>query len=285
MSDGGEPVAFVGRGVDLRGERFAPADGEERGEPVILLHGGGQTRHSWGRTARRIAGLGRVAVSLDARGHGDSQWDPEGDYSLAAFVADVVAVLEELGRPAVLVGASLGGITSLRVAGEHPDLVSGLVLVDVVVKVEPEGVKRITDFMTSAPDGYPSLDAVADAIAAYNPLRPRPQNVDGLRKNVRQWDDGRWHWHWDPAFMRIDNEPQRGFDQERLAAAARKIVCPTLIVRGAQSDVLSDAGVEDMISLIPHARVVEVAGAGHMVAGDDNDVFGNALQKFLEEVG
>jgi pimeloyl-ACP methyl ester carboxylesterase len=281
MRDGGDQVAFVGRAVDLQGERYAPVDGEERGDPVILLHGGGQTRHSWGKTARRVAGLGRAAIALDARGHGDSAWDPDGDYSLTAFVADVVAVLEELGRPAVLVGASLGGITSLCVAGEHPELVSGLVLVDVVVKVEPEGVKRITDFMTSAPDGYESLDAVADAIAAYNPLRPRPQNLDGLRKNVRLWDDGRWHWHWDPAFMRIDNEPQRGFDQERLAASARRITCPTLIVRGAQSDVLSDAGIEDMVSLIPHATVVEVAGAGHMVAGDDNDVFGNALEEFL----
>lgn len=285
MSDGGELVTFVGNGVDLRGERFAPPAGQEHGAPVVLLHGGGQTRHSWGRTARRVVGLRRVAISLDARGHGESQWDPEEDYSLAAFVADVVAVLEELGRPAVLVGASLGGITSLRVAGERPDLVSGLVLVDVVVKVEPEGVKRITDFMTSAPDGYASLDAVADAIAVYNPLRPRPKNLDGLRKNVRLRDDGRWHWHWDPAFMRIDNEPQRGFDQERLAAAARQIICPTLIVRGSQSDVLSDAGVEDMVSLIPHARVAEVPGAGHMVAGDDNDVFGDALQEFLEEVG
>lgn len=283
MREGGEPVAFAGSGVDLRGERFAPAE-EERGDPVVLLHGGGQTRHSWGRTARRVVGLGRVAISLDARGHGDSAWDPDGDYSLTAFVADVVAVLERLGRPAVLVGASLGGITSMCVAGERPELVSGLVLVDVVVKVEPEGVKRITDFMTSVPEGYESLGAVADAIAAYNPLRPRPRNLDGLRKNVRQGDDGRWHWHWDPAFMRIDNEPQRGFDQERLAASARKIVCPTLIVRGGRSDVLSDAGIEDMVGLIPHAEVVEVAGAGHMVAGDDNDVFGNALQDFLGRI-
>jgi pimeloyl-ACP methyl ester carboxylesterase len=284
MSDEGESIAFAGQGVELHGERYAP-DGGERGDPVVLLHGGGQTRHSWGRTARRVVGLGRAAIALDARGHGDSAWDPDGDYSLEAFVADVTGVLGELGRPAVLVGASLGGITSLCVAGEHPELVSGLVLVDVVVKVEPEGVKRITDFMTSAPDGYESLDAVADAIAAYNPNRPRRKNVDGLRKNVRMWDDGRWHWHWDPAFMHIDNEPQRGFDQKRLAAAAREIACPTLIVRGGESDVLSDDGIEDMVSLIPHARVVEVAGAGHMVAGDDNDVFGNALQGFLEEIG
>jgi pimeloyl-ACP methyl ester carboxylesterase len=135
--------------------------------------------------------------------------------------------------------------------------------------------------MTAAPEGFASLEEVADAIAAYNPLRRRPRNLDGLRKNVRQHSDGRWYWHWDPAFMRIDDEPQRHIDPERLRVAAAHVTIPTLLVRGVQSDVVSDAGLADMLQLIPHAQTVDVEAAGHMVAGDDNDVFADRLQAFL----
>ncbi len=269
---------FRAAGLRLSGERWG--DGE--GVPVVLLHGGGQTRHSWGRTASRLAEAGHSAYPLDARGHGDSEWDPERDYSLDAFAADLVAFLATLGRPAVLVGASLGGITALIVAGEHPELVA--VLVDVVIEVEPKGVDRIRDFMTANPYGFADLDEVADAIAAYNPLRKRPTNLDGLRKNVRQGADGRWRWHWDPAFMRIGDEPKRQIDPPRLERAAAKVQAPTLIVRGAHSDVVSDAGMADMLRRIPAAEVADVAAAGHMVAGDDNDVFATALEGFLARI-
>jgi non-heme chloroperoxidase len=248
---------------------------------VVLLHGGGQTRHSWARTAQRLADSERTAVALDARGHGDSQWDAGQDYSLEAFADDLVAFLETLGRRAVLVGASLGGITALTVAGKRPELVGGLVLVDVVVQIESAGVDRIRDFMRARPDGFGSLDEVADAIAAYNPLRRRSRNLDGLRKNVRRGADGRWRWHWDPAFMQIGDEPRRQSDPARLAAAAEHVTAPTLIVRGAQSDVVSDAGLADMLQRMPTAEVANVAAAGHMVAGDDNDVFASALEEFL----
>jgi non-heme chloroperoxidase len=270
---------FVGAGVRLAGERWA---GEEGRPSVVLLHGGGQTRHSWGRTALRLSEHGWTAVALDARGHGMSEWAPDKDYSLDAFVADLVAFIATLDQPPVLVGASLGGITALTAAGEHPGVARGLVLVDVVVEVEPRGVERIRDFMTAHPEGFGSLEEVADAIAAYNPVRRRPRNLDGLRKNVRLGPDGRWHWHWDPAFMRIDDEPQRRIDPDRLRRAAAAVTIPTLIVRGVQSDVVSESGLKDMLRRIPAARAVDVSGAGHMVAGDDNDVFANALEGFLE---
>jgi pimeloyl-ACP methyl ester carboxylesterase len=266
-------------GVTLAGERWDPQ--ERPAGTVVLLHGGGQTRHSWDATARRLAEHGWVAVALDARGHGDSDWDPGGDYSLDAFVRDLVAFVSTLEEAPVLVGASLGGITSLTAAGEHPALARALVLVDVVVQLEPAGVERIRAFMRSRPDGFGSLEEVADAVAAYNPLRPRPRNLDGLRKNVRLGDDGRWRWHWDPAFMDIGDEPQRQIDPVRLRAAAERLTVPTLIVRGARSDVVSDDGMADMLRRIPHAQAVDVAAAGHMVAGDDNDVFAAALESFL----
>jgi pimeloyl-ACP methyl ester carboxylesterase len=270
-----------GLGVRLAGERW---DGAPTGDIVLLLHGGGQTRHSWKSTARRLAASGRTAVLLDARGHGDSDWHPGQDYTLDGFVGDLIRYVATLDRPPILVGASLGGITALVAAGEHPALARGLVLVDVVVRVEPKGVTRIRDFMTAAPEGFSSLEEVADAIAAYNPFRPRPTNLDGLRKNVRQHDDGRWYWHWDPAFMRIDDEPQRRIDPDRLRVAASHVSIPTLVVRGAQSDVVSDAGLADMLGLIPHTQVVDVKAAGHMVAGDDNDVFADRLEAFLVQL-
>jgi len=276
-----QAFTFESSGIQLAGDRWP---GDSGREPVVFLHGGGQTRHSWDRTAIRLAASGREVVELDSRGHGDSGWAPDGDYELDAFVGDLRVFLETLGRPAVLVGASLGGITSLAIAGEHPELVAALVLVDVVVRIEPKGRERIFAFMTDHRDGFASLEEVADAIAAYNPLRKRPRNLDGLRKNVRQGEDGRWRWHWDPAFMSNPDEPQRRSSHERLEAAAEEVKAPTLIVRGVQSDIVSDAGVEDIKRRIPHAEVVEVGAAGHMVAGDDNDVFAGALEGFLERL-
>jgi pimeloyl-ACP methyl ester carboxylesterase len=277
----GRVFHFESSGVRLAGERW----GDRESSPVVLLlHGGGQTRHSWRRTAERLAAVGYTAIALDARGHGDSEWDPEKRYRIDDFVGDVETFVSTLGEPPVIVGASLGGITALVAEGEHPGTARALVLVDVVVRVEPGGVARIRDFMAANGDGFASLDDVADAIVAYNPLRKRPRNLDGLRKNVRQRADGRWYWHWDPAFLRIDDEPQRRIDPERLAAAAAQLTVPTLIVRGKQSDVVSDAGLADMLRLVPHAEAVDVAAAGHMIAGDDNDVFTSRLEAFLARV-
>lgn len=274
---------FDSGGLELVAQRWPAAGGAPAGV-VLFLHGGGQTRHSWERTAERVAAGGWDAVALDLRGHGESAWDPEHDYSLDAFAGDLVRVIEELGTPPVLVGASLGGATGLVVAGEHPGLARGLVLVDFVVRLEPGGVDRIREFMAARPDGFATLDDVADAIAAYTTTRRRTRNLDGLRKNVRLGEDGRWHWHWDPAFMRIGDEPQREISPDRLRTAAAHVAVPTLLVRGHLSDVVSEDGVREMLALMPGARTVDVQSAGHMVVGDDNDVFGAALDAFLAEL-
>jgi pimeloyl-ACP methyl ester carboxylesterase len=275
-------VRLAGAGVELAGDLWP---GRDDRPPVLLLHGGGQTRHSWARTAQRLADAGWPALALDLRGHGDSEWSAERDYTLDAFVADVLAVIDTLDRPPVLVGASLGGMTSLQLAGEHPGRACALVLVDIVVDSAPAGVKRILDFMAASPDGFADLDQAADAIAAYNPNRPRPKRLDGLRKNLRLGEDGRWRWHWDPAFLEIGDEPQRRVDRDRLRAAARALAIPTAIVRGARSDVVTDEGLATMLALVPHAQVIDVTAAGHMVAGDDNDVFAGRLEAFLSGVG
>ena len=276
----GEQVRFHGRDVMLAGERWPAVGGEPLGV-VLLLHGGGQTRHSWHRAAERLAGEGWTTLTLDARGHGESQWAPDGDYSSDALVADLTAVIEQIGAPPVLVGASMGGMTSLLAQGENSALARALVLVDIVPRIEPDGVKRITDFMSANPDGFASLDEVADAVRAYNPHRNRPPSPDGLRKNVRQGADGRWRWHWDPAFLTIGDEPGRAVRADRARVAAGRLTVPTLLVRGAQTDIVSDEGVAELTELVAHAEYVEVDGTGHMVAGDDNDVFTKRVLEFL----
>jgi pimeloyl-ACP methyl ester carboxylesterase len=276
-----ETRRFTGRGGlalegDLRGDPEAP--------PVLLLHGGGQTRHAWGGTAATLAERGWRTLALDARGHGRSDWDPDADYTLAAFAADVLAVLAELaGPPPVLVGASLGGLTSLFLEGEAaPGTARALVFVDIAPRLERQGADRIHAFM-DRPQGFTSLEEAADAIAAYNPHRPRPNDLRGLEKNLRRGDDGRWYWHWDPRFI-TGGGPTELVDHARMSACARSLSVPTLLVRGRMSDILSEEGAREMLELVPHARYADVSGAGHMVAGDRNDAFTAAVVAFLDDL-
>jgi pimeloyl-ACP methyl ester carboxylesterase len=265
--------------------------GDPSAPPVVLFHGGGQTRHAWGTTLG-VLGQHWHAFSVDLRGHGDSAWAPDGDYGLDAFADDVTAVARSFDTPPVLVGASLGGISSLTAVAEAPadqPLARALVLVDIAPRIERQGVERIGDFMTSHLDGFDSLDEVADLIQAYNPHRPRPTNLEGLKKNLRQRADGRWAWHWDPRFVSgkfgsPDETRSSLTDENRLERAARSLNIPTLLVRGRMSDLLSEEGAQELLAMVPHAELADVAGAGHMVAGDKNDLFNDAIVSFLQRL-
>ena len=283
------PLRLAGAGLTLAADAYGPDDGP----PVVLFHGGGQTRHAWGGTARLLGDKGWRATTVDLRGHGDSDWAGTGDvdgagYTLDEFAADVRAVAAVQTAPPVLIGASLGGLSSLVAIGETPAgpaMAAGLVLVDVAPRLEEKGIERIAQFMLGNLDGFADLEEVADAVAAYNPHRPRPKDLSGLRKNVRLRDDGRWYWHWDPSFLlggRHD-ETRSVRNENRLEDAARAVTVPTLLVRGRQSDVLSEAGARQTLELMPQARYVDVGGAGHMVAGDRNDAFNDAVIEFLRE--
>jgi len=285
----------VVRTIELRGENGLPLAADERGPvdapPVLLLHGGGQTRHSWGGTATALAERGWRAVTMDMRGHGDSQWAPGGDYRLRSFAADVDSVLPQLGDRPFLIGASLGGFTSMLLAGDmHPGVTRGIVLVDIIPEMESAGSARIADFMSErAHIGFASLDEVADAVAAYNPHRPRPTDLTGLRKNVRE-RDGRWYWHWDPAFAGrgdgvADMGPGEVTDVDRLHAAVQRIIddgVPLMLLRGRVSDLVSAEGAARFCARFPAVEFVDVSGAGHMVAGDRNDAFTDAVVGFLD---
>ncbi len=274
-------------GLRLTADEFGSSDDP----PALLFHGGGQTRHAWGTTPRVLAARGWYVLRVDMRGHGESDWPDDADYRLDAFANDVIAIAAALPTIPVLVGASMGGLASLLAIGESPDPVArALVLVDVAPTIEQEGAMRIGDFMSEHMEtGFGSLEEVADAIAAYNPHRPRPKDLSGLRKNLRLRDDGRWAWHWDPRFIggRMGGQDETRsslIDPERLGKAARNLTVPTLLVRGRVSDLLSEEGAQELLELVPHAEYVNVAGAGHMVAGDRNDLFNDAIVGFLDRL-
>lgn len=273
----------------------APGDvriiSDRQGDPdaraVVFLHGGGQTRRSWGRVAASVAERGWQAVTVDLRGHGESDWASEGDYRLVTFAADVREVLRGLPPNPVLVGASLGGCTAMLLCGElHPGLASAVVLVDIVPNMDTVGALRVQAFMADRMEsGFGSLDEVADAIAAYNPHRPRPADLDGLSANLRRRGD-RWFWHWDPQFITGSDElgPREIHDVARLNAAVQTIIdaaVPMLLVRGQLSDLVRAESAEAFLARFPQVEFVDVAGAGHMVAGDRNDVFADAIMDFL----
>jgi pimeloyl-ACP methyl ester carboxylesterase len=276
-----EHVVFAGfEGVRLS----ADVRGDPDAWPVLFLHGGGQTRHAWGSTAATVAEDGWRTVALDLRGHGDSDWASNGDYSFTAFGGDCLAVVDQLGRPPVLIGASLGGMSAMLAEGTSDRTVSsGLILVDITPKTNPEGIQRIHSFMQSGLGGFATLEEAAEAIAAYTPQRTGPVNPAGLQKVLRQ-RDGRWYWHWDPLLI---SQERTEVVPDRLAGlldvAMRNIKVPTLLVRGMLSDVVTDEGVDDLLSKIPTATVVDVAGAAHMIAGDRNDAFSDAVVTFLRE--
>ena len=264
-------------GVTIAGDSW----GDSEGPLVLLQHGGGQTRHAWKNTGRRIGDLGYHTVAMDARGHGDSDWAPDGAYGQNVMVEDLQCVIAALGgkRPA-LVGASMGGGVSLVAVGEDRIDATALVLVDIAPGIEASGAAKIQAFMDQRPEGFESLEDVANSISAYQPHRPRPATLSGLAKNVRLGSDGKYYWHWDPAYRagRRDLDKRR----TRLEACALKLKLPTLLVRGEFSDVLTEEGARRFLELCPHSEYANVSGAAHMVAGDENDAFARSAIDFLQ---
>ncbi|HOB13690.1 MAG TPA: alpha/beta hydrolase [Novosphingobium sp.] len=260
--------------ADVAGRPGAPT--------VVLGHGGGQTRHSWDKAEHQLADAGYYAINYDLRGHGDSDWSPDGGYAIETRARDLIAVAGVGSGPFALVGASLGGLTALMAAclGFEP---AALVLVDIVPKMSQKGVAKIRSFMTANPDGFVSLEEAADAISAYYPDRPRPRDLSGLNKNLRLHPDGRYRWHWDLRMM----TDQRADPRHMIAlldAADWTDRVPTLLVRGMKSDIVDDEGVADLRRRIPHLEIADIRGAGHMVAGDRNDEFNAAVIEFLTRV-
>jgi pimeloyl-ACP methyl ester carboxylesterase len=272
------------RGVD---DVVLVADEWNRGTPsaaerpsILMLHGGGQNRYSWKNTGQILADEGFHVVALDSRGHGDSDRAPNANYTVDALCADTLAVLDQIGRPVILIGASMGGMTGMLVADvAGPEKVTKLVLVDVVPRYDKDGSARIRDFMASGVNGFETLEDAADAVAAYLPYRTKPRSPEGLKKNLRL-RDGRWYWHWDPAFLTAPDD-DRFVRMQKLEQSVVDLTIPILLIRGKLSDVVSPEGVKDFLATVPDAEFVELSDAGHTAAGDDNDAFSDAVVQFV----
>ncbi|HET9835309.1 MAG TPA: alpha/beta fold hydrolase [Rhodanobacteraceae bacterium] len=261
---------------------------EKRGAPdalpLLFAHGFGQTRHAWARSAQVLAAAGFHTITADMRGHGESGRLADGRYHLEQFLDDLLRVTRALPQPPVLVGASMGGLLGLALAGEiSPAPFRALVLVDITPRWESAGVTRMLGFMRAHPLGFADYDEATAAIAAYLPHRTRQKRRHELEPLLRRGEDGRLRWHWDPALLEtIAPEGERY--QPRLLEAARKIEVPVLLVSGGRSDVVSRETIEEFMRLLPHAQHVELPQATHMLAGDANDAFTAEIERFVRAV-
>jgi pimeloyl-ACP methyl ester carboxylesterase len=261
----------------------ADVGGRPSSSTVVLLHGGGQTRHSWAATMRALIDAGYRVINFDARGHGESTWSTDGIYSIEARSLDLQTVLANVHGSYALVGASMGGSTALYAASTMQDeRIAALILVDIVPNPADEGVQRIKGFMRKHLDGFTSVDEAVDAVAAYNPHRPRPPDPRGLEKNLRRTADGKLKWHWDPKILDLDTDEESKLLMQALDANWGLRPVPTLLIRGAHSDVVVEAGIAELRGKMPNLEVLDVPQAGHMVAGDQNDAFSAGIIDYLQ---
>lgn len=264
----------------------ADVGGDSADPAVLLLHGGRENRHSWSRVARALVSAGRYVISLDLRGHGDSTWAPDGDYSLDAYVADVRDVIAQLPSAPTVVGFLLGGFIALALAGEHPEAVKALVLLNTTLEVDgSREAFGASVFSRTAEEGFETLDAAVEAVFAQPMFRNRIQSEAGVRRNLRQRDDGRWSWRHDPVALDGEN-PRRASlatTRARLEEAAAAVRAPTLFVHGGEASAVTPSQVRHMQAVLPHAEVSTLTpaeGAG----ADIGEAFDATLLGFLERV-
>jgi pimeloyl-ACP methyl ester carboxylesterase len=244
--------------------------------PLLLLHGGAQTAHSFDEVAPGLAHDHDV-VALDQRGHGDSDWAAR--YDRDAFAGDIAAVLDAFGwASATLVGMSLGGLNAIAFAAMRPDRVAGLVVVDVVPTVATAGKEAIGRQL--AVQSFDTFDAAVQHARAFNPRRTVANIRERLHHAMRRDADGRWTYKFDPAMGAAV-----GRDPESLWWAVGRLRCPTLLVRGAESNILTAEGAARFVRTVPGSQVTVVAGAGHSVMGDNPTGFLTAVRPFLARHG
>ena len=263
--------------VTLNGLRFHYRDwGNADAQPLVLLHGFTGHARSWDTFARAMRGRFRV-LALDQRGHRETEWAP--DYAPERMVEDIDAFVRTLGlRRFALLGLSMGGRNAYSYTALHPAEVERLVIVDIGPEIVPAGSARIQAGV-QAPDIF---DDPEDAVRAARAANPRPPDAElrhRVLNNLMQTDDGRWTWRFDKA-LRAGGRPPRP-EPEAAWALLPRITCPTLLVRGAESDVLAAETAERMVRAIPNCRLVEVPESGHSVPLDNPNGFRAAVEPFL----
>ena len=273
------------RFVDANGLRFHYLDwGEADAPPIVLLHGFAQTCHSWDFVALSLCDRFRV-VALDQRGHGDSDWAPDGDYTPEAYQSDLHAIVQELGlREIVLIGLSMGGRNAFTYASSHPEHIRALVIVDAAPESRTAGTENIRRFVQQE-DELDSVDDFVRRVQAYNPRRSVQQIRGSILNNLKQLPSGRWTWKYDKLLRsperRLGSDPATAL---RLWGYVEGLRCPTLVVRGGETDVVASDTARSMQRRIPDARLATVEGAGHLVMGDNPAGFERAITSFLSSL-
>jgi esterase len=264
--------------------RFHYLDWGTAGQPpIVFLHGGGLNAHTWDLVCLALR-RERHCVALDQRGHGESEWSPQMDYSTESHVGDLDAFVESLGLTRfVLVGMSLGGVNALAWAGRHSDRLAGLVVVDVGPEIRTEGVKKIAAF-TSESTPLASVEEFIERAMVFNPRRNRDLLRRSLLHNLRRMPDGRYMWKYDQRHRGKVDPDAYARRRELLWSAVERVECPALVVRGAQSDVFHDEDAARMADRFKRGRWVKIEGAGHTVQGDNPAGLLVELRAFLAEV-
>jgi pimeloyl-ACP methyl ester carboxylesterase len=262
----------VGGGRSLSALVWGDAEPE-----LVLLHGGAQNAHTWDTVA---LALGRPLIAIDLPGHGHS--DGPGDDSevyLEGNAADVATVIDALAPDAkAVVGMSLGGMTSMVLAGRRPDLVRALVLVDITPGVDDEKAKAILDFV-DGPESFPDFDELLARTTQFNPTRSESSLRRGILHNAMQLDDGSWVWRYRRFPARAANTTR---DAPALWDVVGAITVPVMLVRGMRTgSVVNDEDEAELLRRLPNARVEHVAEAGHSVQGDDPLALARLIDDFV----
>lgn len=267
-------------GLRLAGE----VHGGAQGQSILLLHGGGQSRSAWRGAARRLAAAGYRACAFDLRGHGDSDWSPDAAYGLDAFVMDLVAAIEAMGSPAILVGASFGGHVAVLTAARRPDLCRALLLADVTPWIDEAAGDHFRGTLRTSADGFASVEEAAAMIARLHGDPATLADPARLRRHMRIGADGRLHWKWDMRFLN-DAHLRRGGEQGLFVAEALKLSVPVLVMAAEHSNLTTQAEIDAFRNAVPGVEAVTIAGARHMLTGDVNDAYAEAIIAFIERLG
>ncbi len=269
------------RRITINGLGFRYLDWGSAGRPpLVFLHGGALTAHTWDLCCLALRDDFHC-LALDQRGHGDSDWAPDADYSIAAQREDVRAFAQALGLGQfVLVGMSMGAINGLAYAIAYPETLRALVLIDAGPHVRRPGSRRIRDFVNGGAEPE-SLEAIIARALAFNPRRDPVILRRSLMHNLRRQDDGKWVWKYDRRRFQQMGGDRHSEERQRLADGLADVTCPTLVVRGAESDVFHDEDAARLAAALPDGRWVKIARAGHTVQGDNPKDLVAALREFL----
>ena len=268
--------------VTLHGMKFHYLEWGDASKPlIVMLHGGSQQAHSWDFVSLPLSEDYHI-LALDQRGHGDSAWASDGDYSTEGHQTDIDAFVSDLGLNGFhLIGHSMGGRNSYVWASRNSEKLSSLTIVDTGPEAQHRGRNRIQNFR-ELPDELDSFEDFASRVQEYTG-RTREQTLGALKYSIREREDGKWTWKYDK-LLRTPGHQTPQLSTEQLWEAVAKINCPTLVVRGGDSDIFANETMEKMSEVIPNCSTVTVPNAGHLVAGDNPTDFLAAVSNFYKEI-